>query len=109
MQVGERPGGVDQGDLKVIVLERDDHRERVQPQDPREAGARDPPRLTRGGGLLLEVGEQVPGPLDFDDRDQLVAQAGDPLDQVASPLDAVEGSGIHARGAGGRRSRRRRS
>ena len=26
MQVGERSGGVDQGDLEVIVLERDDHR-----------------------------------------------------------------------------------
>ena len=56
----------------------------------------DAPRLTRGGGLLLEVGEQVPGPLDLDTRDQLVAQAGDLLDQVAPPLDAVEGAGIHA-------------
>ena len=34
MQVGERPGGVDQGDLEVIVLERDDHRERVRAAGP---------------------------------------------------------------------------
>ena len=83
LQVGERLGGVDQGELKMIVLERDDHRERVQPKDPREVGALDAPRLTRGGRLLLEVGEQVAGPLDLDPRNQLVAQAGDLLDQVA--------------------------
>ncbi len=96
MEVGERPGGVNQGELEVIVLERDDHRLGVQPEDPSEAGAGDPPRLTRGGGLLLDVGEHVPGPVHFDDRDQLAAQAGDPLNQVAPALDAVEGPGIHA-------------
>ena len=78
------------------MLERDDHRAGVQPEHAGEAGARDPPRLTRGDGLLLEIGEQVAGAIDFDDGDQLVAQAGDSLDQVVPARHAVEGSGIHA-------------
>ncbi len=96
LQVVERLAGVDQGELKMIVLERDDHRGGVQPEDLGEVGALDAPRLAGGDGLLLEVGEQVPGPLDLDLGDQLLAQAGDLLDQVVPPLDAVEGPGIHA-------------
>ena len=57
---------------------------------------RDPPCLTLGSGLLREVGKQVLGPLNFDDRDQFVTQAGDTFDQVMSALDAVEGTRIHA-------------
>ena len=96
MQFGQRQGRVNQGELKMIVLERDHDGEGVQPEDPGEIGARDPPSLTGGSGLLLEVGEQIPGPLDFDDRDQLLAQAGDLLDEVAAALHAVEGPGIRA-------------
>ena len=94
-QVVERPAGVDQGDLDVVVLQRLDHGAGVEPQDLRQVGACDPPLLPRRDGLLLEVGEHVPGPVDLDLGDQLAAQAGDPLDQVAAPLDAVEGAGVH--------------
>ena len=95
-QVVERPGGVDQGDLEVIVLQRDDHRAGVEPQDLGEVGAVDAPRFARGGGLLLEVGDHVPGPIDLDPGDQVPAQLRDPLDQVVPPLDAVEGAGVHS-------------
>ncbi len=95
-QVVELPGGVDQRDLEVIVLQRDDHRARVEPQDLGEVGALDAPLLPRRGRLLLEVGDHVPGPIDLDSRDQVPAQVRDPLDQVVPPLDAVEGAGIHS-------------
>ena len=78
------------------MLERDDHRARVKPEDLREVGAVHAPRLARGGGLLLEVGDEVPGPIDLDPGDQLLAQLRDPLDQVVPPLDGVEGAGIHS-------------
>ena len=55
----------------------------------------DPPLLPRRDGPLLEVGEHVPGPVDLDLGDQLLAQLRDPLDQVAAPLDGVEGAGVH--------------
>ena len=56
----------------------------------------DAPLLPRRDGLLLEVGEHVPGPIDLDPGDQLLAQLRDPLDQVVPPLDAVEGAGVHS-------------
>ena len=65
-QVVERPAGVDQGDLEVVVLQRDDHRAGVEPEDLGEVGAVDAPLLPRRGGLLLEVGDHVPGPIDLD-------------------------------------------
>ena len=46
--------------------------------------------------MLLDVGEEVSGSLDFDVRGQLLAQASDLVNQVASTLDTVEGTGIHA-------------
>ena len=46
--------------------------------------------------LLLEVGEHVPGPVDLERRDQVAAQGGDPLDQLARPLDRVERAGVDA-------------
>ena len=95
-QVVERPARVDQGDLRVVVLQRLDHRAGVEPQHLRQVGALDPPLLPRRDGLLLEVGEHVPGPVDLERRDQVAAQGGDPLDQVAAPLDGVEGAGVHA-------------
>ena len=52
--------------------------------------------FARRGGLLLEVGDHVPGPVDLDRGDQLPAQLRDPLDQVVAPLDGVEGAGIHS-------------
>ena len=94
-QVVERPAGVDQGDLEVVVLQRHDHRAGVEPQHLRQVGALDPPLLPRRDGLLLEVGEHVPGPVDLDLGDQLLAQLRDPLDQVVAPLDGVEGAGVH--------------
>ena len=52
------------------------------------------PHLARRGSLLLEVGEHVPGPIDLDPGDQILAQARDPIDQVVPQLDCVEGTGI---------------
>ena len=49
----------------------------------------------RRDGPLLEVGEHVPGPVDLDLRDQVLAEVLDPLDQVVPPLDGVEGAGVH--------------
>ena len=96
LQFGERLGGVDQGELKMIVLERDDHRARVQPQDPGEIGALDAPRLTREDRLLLELGEQVPA------RSTSTLETSSSLRLAICStrswpaLDAVEGAGIHA-------------
>ena len=45
---------------------------------------------------MLEVGEHVPGPIDLDPGDQILAQARDPIDQVVPQLDGVEGAGIHS-------------
>ncbi len=95
-QVVVRPVGIDQGDLEVIVLERDDHRTRVEPEDLGEIRTLDAPCFPRRGGLLLEVGDEVPGPIDLDLGDQLLAQLRDPLDQIVPSLDGVERAGIHS-------------
>ena len=52
--------------------------------------AMDTPRLTRRGGLLGEVGDEVSGTLDFDLRNQFFAQLRDALDQFVPSLDRVE-------------------
>ena len=78
------------------MLQRHDHRAGVEPEHLGEVGAGDAPLLPREDSLLLEVGEEVPGPVDLDLGDELLAQLRDPLDQVMAPLDAVEGAGIHA-------------
>ena len=78
----------------MVVLQRLDHGAGVEPQDLRQVGALDPPLLPRRDGLLLEVGEHVPGPVDLELWDQVVAQGGDPLDQLVAPLDAVERAGV---------------
>ena len=95
-QVIVRPVGIDQGDLEVIVLERDDHRTRVKPENLGEIRALDAPCFPRRGGLLLEVGDEVPGPIDLDLGDQLLAQLRDSLDQIVPSLDGVERAGIHS-------------
>ena len=56
-EVVERTSGVDQGDLCVIVLERDDDGAGVEPEHLGQVGAGDPPVLTRRDGPLFEVGE----------------------------------------------------
>ena len=48
------------------MLQRLDHGAGVEPQDLGELGALDPPLLPRQDGLLLEVGDHVPGPVDLD-------------------------------------------
>ena len=57
------------------MLQRDDHRAGVEPEDLGQVGAADPPLLARGRRLLLEVGEHVLGPVDLDARDQVLAQS----------------------------------
>ena len=70
----ERPGRVDQGDLSVVVLQRLDHRAGVEPEHLGEVGALTPPLLRESDGLLLELREQVPGPVDLDLGNQFPAQ-----------------------------------
>ena len=94
-QVIEQPAGLDQRDLQVVVLQRDDHRARVEPEGLRQVGAGDAPLLPREDGALLEVGDHVPCPIDLDARDQVAAQLRDALDQVVTPLDGVQGAGVH--------------
>ena len=95
-QVVIRPVGIDQGDLEMIVLERDDHRTRVKPENLGEIRALNTPCFPRRGGLLREVGDEVSGPIDLDLGNQLLAQLRDPLDQIVPSLDGVERTGIHS-------------
>ena len=78
----------------VVVLQRLDHRTGIEPQHLREVGALNAPLLACGDRPLLEVGEHVPGPVDLDLRDELLAQLRDPLHQVMAPLHRVEGAGV---------------
>ena len=87
--------GVDQGDLEVVVLQRLDHRAGVEPEHLREVGALDPPLLPRRDGLLLEVGEHVPGPVDLDPRDQVAAQVAIRSTRSWPRSTRVEGAGVH--------------
>ena len=48
-QVVERPGGVEQGELEVIGLDRVDHRAGVEAEDLGQVGAVDAPLLPRHG------------------------------------------------------------
>ena len=78
------------------MLERLDHRAGVEPQDLGQVGAVHTPQLARRSRLLLEVEEHVPGPIDLDPGDQILAQARDPIDQVVPQLDGVESARIHS-------------
>ena len=73
-QLVERSARVDQRDLHVVVLQRLDHRAGVEPEHLGEVCAGDPPLLPGGDGLLLQVGEHVPGPVDLDLGDEFPAQ-----------------------------------
>ncbi len=99
-QVFERLVGIDQGDLKVIVLHRDNDRAGVKPEDLGEVGTVKAPHFAGGGGLLLQVGEHVPCPIDLVSGDQVFAHLQDPLDQVVAALDGVEGAGYTFPGTG---------
>ncbi len=94
-QVVERPAGVDQRDLGVVVLQRHDHGAGVEPQHLGQVGAGDPPLLARRDGPLLEVGEHVPGPVDLDLGDQLPAQLGDPDRPGRGRARRCRGPGVH--------------
>ena len=59
-------------------------------------GTLNTPCFARRRGLLLEVGDEVPGPIDLDLGNQLLAQLRDPLDQIVPSLDGVERTGIHS-------------
>ncbi len=95
-QVFEILVGIDQGDLQVIVLHRDNNRAWVEAEDLGEIGAVEAPQFTGGGSLLLEVREDVPGPIDLVSRDKVFAHLQDAFDQPVAPLDGVEGAGIHS-------------
>ncbi len=46
--------------------------------------------------MLVEVREQIPGSLDFDVRNQFVAQTRNSIDQVAPAFDAIKGPRVHS-------------
>ncbi|MFO0843599.1 MAG: hypothetical protein U0797_14560 [Gemmataceae bacterium] len=73
-QLVERAARVDQSELEVVVLQRLDHRPRVQPQHSRQLRAGDAPLLAGGNGRLLEGGQQVPRPVHLDGGDQVPTQ-----------------------------------
>ena len=108
-QVVEVPARVDQRDLDVVVLQRLDDGAGVQPQHPGEPGALDPPLLPRRDGLLLQVGEHVPGPVDLERRDQVAGSARRSGRPRRAPARRCRASRRTCRGTGGRGSRRRRS
>ena len=108
-QVVERTIGLDQGDLQVIVFERLDHGARVQAKNLGQIGAGATPILAGGDGLLLHVGEQIAGTIDLDRRNQIPAQLGDLLDQLAAFARRRQGRRRTGRDICGRRSRRGRS
>ena len=62
-----------------------------------------------GRRLLLEVGEHVPGPIDLDLGDQVLAQAARSARPGRAPARRCRGRRRTSRGTGGRGSRRRRS
>ena len=94
-QVVERPARVDQRDLRVVVLQRLDHRPGVEPQHLRQVGAARPATRCRAATACCSRSASM-----FRARSTSTAgtrspaQAGDPLDQVAAPLDAVQGAGV---------------
>ncbi len=98
-QVVERARRVDERDLEVVVLQRNDHGAGVEPQDLREVGRVHAPGLPRRGGALLEVGQEVARPVDLDPRHQVATQAGDSGDELMPARDGVERPGVHAAGA----------
>ena len=55
----------------------------------------DPPFLPRQDGPLLQVGQEVSGPVDFNGRHEFPRQVSDPVHQIVPLLDAVECSGVH--------------
>ena len=95
-QVVKAPAGIDQRDLHVVVLQRLNDRSGIQPQHLRQIRALNSPLLPRSDGLLLEVGQQVPGSSNLDSRHQFAAQLRDPLDQLVSTLTRIESTGVHA-------------
>src|SRR5262249_11992850 len=92
----ERPRGIDQGELKVIVLQGDDHRARVQAEDLGKIGAGDAPVFACGDGLLLQEGQQVTGPVHLDPGNQVRTQPVNFVEQLAPFLDAVQSAGVLA-------------
>ena len=96
VKVGKRHRRVDQGNLQMIMLERNHDGPWVKPEHLREIGAVDSPLFARPCRLLLEIGDHVPGPIDLVPRHELPAQIGDSLDQVMPALDGVKRAGVHA-------------
>ena len=74
---------------------RHDLERRAADRQEDQVGAGDAPLLPGRDGLLLHIGEHVPGPVDLDPGDECPAQVGDPLDQVTTALDRIEGAGVH--------------
>ena len=80
----------------MVVLQRLDHRSGVEPEDLRQVGAGDPPILPSQDGPLLQVGEEVPGPVDLVLGHELAAEVGDPDHQVPALLDVEQRPRINA-------------
>ena len=75
----------------MIVLERDDDRARVQPQDPGEIGALDAPGLTREAWLAASRSASRFRARSTSNLETIsLLKLAIWLDQVVPPLDAVE-------------------
>ena len=95
-QVVERPGGVDQGDLEVIVLERHDHRAGSSRRTwvrsalwTRHVSRADVACCSRSATKFLARSTSTLGT-------SSLLKLRDPLDQVVAALDGVKSAGIHS-------------
>ena len=68
----------------------------IEPQHLRQIRAGDAPFLARGRRLLLQIGEELAGAIDFHPGHQVLAQRLDALDQLAAAFDGVERPGVAA-------------
>ena len=96
-QVVDRPGRVDQRDLRVVVLQRLDDGPGVEPEHLGQVGALDPPFLLGRRPRVVRGRPGGCGP----GRSRLEGRAPrsgslDPLDEVLAALDRVERAGVDA-------------
>ena len=80
----------------MIVLQRDNHGSGVEAENLGQVSAVKSPHFAGGGGLLLEVGDDVSRPIDLVGGDQIFAHLQDPLDQVVAALDGIKSAAIHS-------------
>ncbi len=91
-EVVERELGIDQGDLKVVVLDGHHDGSRVEPKDLREIGAADAPGFSSRCRALFELGDQVLGSVDFNGGNEVATERGDSIDKVSAAFHRVNGA-----------------